>query len=156
MAISFFTLWSDYEMLRLEGTTNPYCVQNLRKLFEEPNDVILNKTQVRISIRASLLNRKFLMNLDYVLGELLREETGLQTQAIWKVLAVVIWLWLQTVANLEIQPRFSAIGAKHLITLSPIVRRPVARTATHVFISALSFYGFIDTCWSSFILGLYF
>lgn len=53
------------------------------------------------------------MNLDYVLGELLIEETGLQSQAIWKVLAVILWLWLHTVANLEIQPRFSAIGAKH-------------------------------------------
>lgn len=76
------------------------------------------------------------MNLDYVLGELLREESGLQSQAIWKVLAVILWLWLHTVANLEIQPRFSAIGAKHLITLSPIVRRPVARTARRIDISS--------------------
>ncbi|XP_058201772.1 uncharacterized protein LOC131316429 [Rhododendron vialii] len=82
----FMDLWSEYEFVNMGNMTTACCIQNLKTIYDERKvmQFLMKLRSDYENIRGNILNRGTLPTMDMVLGELLREETRIATQAILK------------------------------------------------------------------------
>ncbi|KAF7143373.1 hypothetical protein RHSIM_Rhsim05G0013600 [Rhododendron simsii] len=80
----FMDLWAEYEFVNMGNMTTACCIQNLKTIYDERKvmQFLMKLRSDYENIRGNILNRGTLPTMDMVLGELLREETRIATQAI--------------------------------------------------------------------------
>lgn len=80
----FMDLWAGYEFVNMGNMTTACCIQNLKTIYDERKvmQFLMKLRSDYENIRGNILNRGTLPTMDMVLGELLREETRIATQAI--------------------------------------------------------------------------
>ncbi|XP_058217973.1 uncharacterized protein LOC131328986 [Rhododendron vialii] len=79
----FMDLWAEYEFVNLANMTNACCIQSLKNVYDERKvmQFLMKLRSDYENIRGNILNRGTLPTMDMVLGDVLREETRIATQA---------------------------------------------------------------------------
>lgn len=79
----FMDMWAEYEYVNMGNITTDCCIKTLKALYDERKvmQFLMKLRPDYENVRASILNRGVLPTMDMVLGELLRDETRIQTQA---------------------------------------------------------------------------
>ncbi|KAK3012474.1 hypothetical protein RJ639_007985 [Escallonia herrerae] len=123
----FMNLWTEYEFVTMGKITTACCLRALKDINDERKVMqFLMKPRPDYEIvRANFLNRDTLPTMDVVLGELLREETRIATQATLErktELDSIIWESGQP-HSLRTYQKCSALNVKNLAMWCHIVER---------------------------------
>ena len=86
------------------------------------------------SIRANILNRETLSNIDLVFGELIREDMHINTQASWIRPTQLTWLYVhqKVLINHILRAQFKSLDHNVLSAKSMAILRHTARKETCV------------------------